>query len=759
VSDHLSNRVHGVELEQRDMRINNTLLQKVSVASSRNDTIMFSGIVALEKTLIRMRSDITTTRIDVEGLNESVKPLPRVDVDLRDVQKRFGKFKEMTIDRLALLGIDTKTLTRKMNGMYERTANLDQGLTGLKTNLSRSHDNFNEAVQGFGKSSVLTQKDIRKLYNRTTTLRSDMTGMDHFATEAADNISKLVVYATENKASIMECRNRNIKTENLVDRLFVLSKGHTAKAEEHKASTGADVALLNGNHDSLKTDVDNVRRGLEKMLTRITGNMFSQMDRVKSDGKQTKDDLDMVRFELSKVKSDTTSINAFVSSMRNHVSVLTSNMTSVSSNLTHVWSIVKDVSVKVMSLDGDIIDVRDNVTENRNGLILAGSQLHLLRLNSNTLKTNMLGLGDYINTINGDLGKLANTFENYVDDLSGNASSLSKNVSRIELSLEKETSSLRNSIHSAQQVGTTLKGQITTITSKVYDMKTDLFRQQTEISSLKAEHDNLSVEVKSSAENLDSVAKLRTRINSILSATKNDVSTLRTGLTSITNSLFNIKAQILDSEVMQSKIKELESDVESVQEKVANFDSSLYNNKKQSLFYGQSSSSEERAVGFSDSSSVGRFSCAVTGDEIRKSGVVTYDVCDVNVGRLMEKETGHVSVTESGDYLLTFTANMVSVNAQAVWCALYKQSASAAGNEGWQVLGMINNYQKDLLKSDSDSSGPTVEADRDSGSVTVIASLRDGDKVWVEWRGYGQSFLYSNPYRLISFTGFLIAKA
>jgi hypothetical protein len=43
--------------------------------------------------------------------------------------------------------------------------------------------------------------------------------------------------------------------------------------------------------------------------------------------------------------------------------------------------------------------------------------------------------------------------------------------------------------------------------------------------------------------------------------------------------------------------------------------------------------------------------------------------------------------------------------------------------------------------------------------VTVIASLRDGDKVWVEWRGYGQSFLYSNPYRLISFTGFLIAKA
>ena len=39
---------------------------------------------------------------------------------------------------------------------------------------------------------------------------------------------------------------------------------------------------------------------------------------------------------------------------------------------------------------------------------------------------------------------------------------------------------------------------------------------------------------------------------------------------------------------------------------------------------------------------------------------------------------------------------------QAVWCALYKQSGggddSPAGEGGWEVLGMINNYQKDLLK-------------------------------------------------------------
>lgn len=31
-------------------------------------------------------------------------------------------------------------------------------------------------------------------------------------------------------------------------------------------------------------------------------------------------------------------------------------------------------------------------------------------------------------------------------------------------------------------------------------------------------------------------------------------------------------------------------------------------------------------------------------------------------------------------------------------------------------------------------------------------------QVWVEWRGYGDSFLYSNPYKLISFSGLLLTQ-
>ena len=79
-----------------------------------------------------------------------------------------------------------------------------------------------------------------------------------------------------------------------------------------------------------------------------------------------------------------------------------------------------------------------------------------------------------------------------------------------------------------------------------------------------------------------------------------------------------------------------------------------------------------------------RFSCSVTTDEIRTPGVITYSTCNINKEAMMNKNTGHITIKDTGDYFLSFTANMVSVNSQAIWCAIYKQTP---GTEGWQVLG------------------------------------------------------------------------
>ena len=48
-------------------------------------------------------------------------------------------------------------------------------------------------------------------------------------------------------------------------------------------------------------------------------------------------------------------------------------------------------------------------------------------------------------------------------------------------------------------------------------------------------------------------------MHNALAATKSDVNTLRTGLTSITNSLFNIKAEILDADSLQVGVQDNKS--------------------------------------------------------------------------------------------------------------------------------------------------------------------------------------------------------
>ena len=81
-------------------------------------------------------------------------------------------------------------------------------------------------------------------------------------------------------------------------------------------------------------------------------------------------------------------------------------------------------------------------------------------------------------------------------------------------------------------------------------------------------------------------------------------------------------------------------------------------------------------------------------DEVRVPGVITYSTCNVNSDAMMNKKTGHISVKHPGDYYLSFTANMVSVNSQAIWCAIYKQTA---GNDAWQVLGKIDGFFGKIL--------------------------------------------------------------
>lgn len=267
-----------------------------------------------------------------------------------------------------------------------------------------------------------------------------------------------------------------------------------------------------------------------------------------------------------------------------------------------------------------------------------------------------------------------------------------ENVTSLETSLEETTSSLKTNLSTQESAAAAAKGEIAGLTTKAYTMKTTLFEQQSELSVVKADQSNLDSKMGNLEAKLTSAAAARESQIKELAAVRSDVSALRTGLTGLTNSMFNLKQQVTQgggpgAKEMDERMKRVSEDVTAVGREVSRLRRDFADTGEEM----QTITAEVGAfqAGFAKMSAQmsavadpPRFSCAVTSDEIRTSGVITYNICNVNTDGLMDRETGHVTVKQAGDYFVSFTGNMVSANAQAVWCALYKQSA---GNDGWQV--------------------------------------------------------------------------
>jgi len=370
-----------------------------------------------------------------------------------------------------------------------------------------------------------------------------------------------------------------------------------------------------------------------------------------------------------------------------------------------------------------------------------------------TLKTNVIGLGNYINSINREVNSLAGRTKDSIENLNQQVVELTANVNSIEAELDstkKTNDNLKNEFSSGDFVASTLRTDVAGLSTKLYTLKTSVFEMTSELSGVKSGIQSLNSDVKGINTSIQNLSNKILTNEKTSKTTKSDLTTLRSGLSGLTNSIFAVKTQIKSIETIDDKLDELSRNVTGVSDVVAVTRNEFSKIKPEVDLIATDITTIRNGMSrmtkaVQSISNPPRFSCGVTGDEIKVSGVITYDECNVNSEKMMNAGTGHATVPIDGDYMLSFTANMVSSNSQAIWCALYKQSP---GDEGWQVLGMINNYQRDAGDED----------DRDSGSLSILATLKEGDQVWVEWRGYGESFLYSNPYKLISFTGYMVTS-
>ena len=139
--------------------------------------------------------------------------------------------------------------------------------------------------------------------------------------------------------------------------------------------------------------------------------------------------------------------------------------------------------------------------------------------------------------------------------------------------------------------------------------------------------------------------------------TKSDLATLQSGLSGLTNTIFAVKTQMKSIEELDEKIIDLSANITRIGE-VVSVTRSEYSKIKPEVdliatdisTIRNGMSRVTRAV--QTISDPPRFSCGVTGDEIKVSGVITYDECTVNTNDMMndvsdtvDDDTPNITIT------------------------------------------------------------------------------------------------------------------
>jgi len=663
---------------------------------------------SLESKTSTLRSELLSVKSSNQRMEEEMRQIKSVNINLRN----------------DIAQANERTLNVKNN--FQK---LQQQLVGVRAE-QEGQRKLIQRQEGVVKAqqAVLqdTKEETNSLRNLLSSTSSALAALQGRVAEVAASATGIVDRVNQLEGGVEQSRERQIENLRSIQRLG-----------DNLASLRTDVAgkdLKGGLGDLLDKAL-----ALEKSVAELSVKAVqSEQDVVRNSGRINKveQDFGIVRQKVAGLKEGHEMLekeaNAKIGAVTASTDSLREKIESLEQTVTTTRNAVAEVMTKQSSLEASGP---------------GGASSPGLASTVGTLKTNVIGLGNYINSINREVNSLASRTKESVENLNNQVVQLTTRLNKVKV--EQEMASTKKSSIDLDSDdflsgSSSVKTEIASLSSQVFTLKTTVFELSTDLTGVRSGLQSVNSEVKSLKGTFKELSSKVISGEQTAKATRDQISTVRNSVSGLSNSIFALRSNIKTVGNVEDEVNQLARNMTSLSTAVGKL-------KPEVDFLATDLTSVRDGVGrvtraLKLVSDPPRFSCGVTGEELKVSGVITYDECTVNFSDMMNKGTGHATAPAAGDYVLSFTANMVSSNSQAIWCALYKQSP---GDEGWQVLGMINNYQRDAGEED----------DRDSGSLTLLASLAEGDQVWVEWRGYGDSFLYSNPYKLISFTGYLVTRA
>ena len=192
----------------------------------------------------------------------------------------------------------------------------------------------------------------------------------------------------------------------------------------------------------------------------------------------------------------------------------------------------------------------------------------------NTLKTNVIGLGNYINTINREVNSLATRTRESLETVSQQVVELTADVKGIEddvvdLKLNGGSSGITGDKTSEDFSSSSLRTDVAGLSTKLYTLKTNVFEINGELTGIKNGLESLNNVVTSVDVSMKTLEGKLTANEKEDAGIKTDLSTLRSGMSGLTNSILTMKSQIKSVSDVDSKIKELSRNVTGVNKDIS----------------------------------------------------------------------------------------------------------------------------------------------------------------------------------------------
>ena len=344
----------------------------------------------------------------------------------------------------------------ELDVMKEFSNILNSNLSGMNKNQSslfEGHKDLKDIFDLYVNRSNYLEVGIGQMINHTLTLHSNLTQLAMRSNQYFDLTDlqvKNIAQLNGNLTSLSTMTTRNFTQWSIAANIFETEMSRIASG-----LNGLKKALANYASTSGKNEVK------VKTLT--------------SEAVYVKSELDALRFDMASVKAEAMGVNVFVTSMQNHIADLTTNMTSVKQNMTSFDLKMDDLKMDFEESVVEMDVMKSNISEVMTSVGMQEGMIGAIEVNMGTMKANVLVLGEYINSINSDLGSMLTSFDLYAKKMNSDMTFMKANMTEVNEAIsemEMQNEDMDKRYDSLDYSMNTVKSDLTDLTTKIYNLKT-----------------------------------------------------------------------------------------------------------------------------------------------------------------------------------------------------------------------------------------------------------------------------------------------